>query len=43
MVTINCKSDMQETNYLIIEIYCELWKIVESFRVTKNDLDARPE
>lgn len=35
-------SEMGETDDRIIEIYCGLWKIEESFKVTKSDLEARP-
>lgn len=34
-----------ETDYdykKILEVYSSLWRIEESFRITKNDLDARP-
>ena len=35
-------SEMEESDDRIIEIYRGLWKIEESFRVTKSDLEARP-
>lgn len=35
-------SEYEETDDRIIEIYRGLWKIEESFRVTKSDLEARP-
>lgn len=35
-------SEMEETDDNIIEIYRGLWRIEESFRVTKSDLEARP-
>jgi hypothetical protein len=35
-------SEMDESDESIIEMYRGLWKIEESFRVTKNDLEARP-
>ena len=35
-------SEYQETSDRIIEMYRGLWKIEESFRVTKSDLEARP-
>lgn len=35
-------SEMDETDDRIIEMYRGLWKIEESFRVTKSDLEARP-
>jgi transposase len=35
-------SEMEETDDRIIEIYRGLWRIEESFRVTKSDLEARP-
>ena len=35
-------SEMQETDEDIIEMYRGLWKIEETFRVTKSDLEGRP-
>lgn len=35
-------SEYEEKDDRIIEIYRGLWKIEESFRVTKSDLEARP-
>lgn len=35
-------SEYQETSECIIEMYRGLWRIEESFRVTKSDLEARP-
>lgn len=35
-------SEMNESDDRIIEIYRGLWKIEESFRVTKSELEARP-
>lgn len=35
-------SEMEESDDRIIEIYRGLWKIEESFRVTKSELEARP-
>jgi transposase len=35
-------SEYEETDGRIIEMYRGLWKIEESFRVTKSDLEARP-
>jgi len=35
-------SEYEETSDRIIEMYRGLWKIEESFRVTKSDLEARP-
>jgi len=35
-------SEYQETSDRIIEMYRGLWRIEESFRVTKSDLEARP-
>jgi len=35
-------SEVDETDDKIIEIYRGLWKIEESFRVTKSNLEARP-
>lgn len=35
-------SEMDETDDRIIEMYRGLWRIEESFRVTKSDLEARP-
>ena len=35
-------SEYHETSDRIIEMYRGLWKIEESFRVTKSDLEARP-
>jgi len=35
-------SEMNETDDRIIEMYRGLWRIEESFRVTKSDLEARP-
>lgn len=35
-------SEMQEADDRIIEMYRGLWRIEESFRVTKSDLEARP-
>ena len=35
-------SEYEETKDRIIEMYRGLWKIEESFRVTKSDLEARP-
>jgi transposase len=35
-------SEMEETDESIIDMYRDLWKIEESFRVTKSDLEARP-
>jgi transposase len=35
-------SEMEETDDRIIDIYRGLWRIEESFRVTKSDLEARP-
>jgi len=35
-------SECEETSDRIIEMYRGLWKIEESFRVTKSDLEARP-
>ncbi|MDD4503625.1 MAG: IS1634 family transposase [Clostridiaceae bacterium] len=35
-------SEMKETDDRIIEMYRGLWRIEESFRVTKSDLEARP-
>ncbi|MBT2218667.1 IS1634 family transposase [Virgibacillus dakarensis] len=35
-------SEFEESDERIIEIYRGLWKIEESFRVTKSDLESRP-
>jgi transposase len=35
-------SEFEETDDKIIEMYRGLWRIEESFRVTKSDLEARP-
>ena len=35
-------SEYQETEENIIAIYRGLWRIEESFKVTKTDLEARP-
>jgi transposase len=35
-------SEYKETNDAIIDMYRGLWRIEESFRVTKSDLEARP-
>jgi len=35
-------SEFEETDDRIIEMYRGLWKIEESFKVTKSDLEARP-
>jgi hypothetical protein len=35
-------SELNETDDKIIEIYRGLWKIEESFKITKSDLEARP-
>ena len=35
-------NEYEETSDRIIEMYRGLWKIEESFRVTKSDLEARP-
>ncbi len=35
-------SEMSESDDRIIEMYRGLWRIEESFRVTKSDLEARP-
>lgn len=35
-------SELKKTDSEIIEIYRGLWKIEETFKVTKSDLDARP-
>jgi len=35
-------SEIEETDDRIIEMYRGLWRIEESFRVTKSDLEARP-
>ncbi|WP_010529451.1 IS1634 family transposase [Lentibacillus jeotgali] len=35
-------SEYQESDERIIEIYRGLWKIEESFKVTKSDLESRP-
>lgn len=35
-------SEMEETDDRVIEMYRGLWRIEESFRVTKSDLEARP-
>lgn len=35
-------SEYQETDDRIIDMYRGLWRIEESFRVTKSDLEARP-
>jgi hypothetical protein len=35
-------SEYEETDDRIIEMYRGLWKIEESFKVTKSDLEARP-
>ena len=35
-------SEYEETDDSIIEMYRGLWKIEESFRITKSDLEARP-
>lgn len=35
-------SEFQESDDKIIDIYRGLWRIEESFRVTKSDLEARP-
>lgn len=35
-------SELEETDQRIIDIYRGLWKIEESFKVTKSDLEARP-
>ncbi len=35
-------SEMEEADDRIIEMYRGLWRIEESFRVTKSDLEARP-
>jgi hypothetical protein len=35
-------SELEKTDEEIIEIYRGLWKIEESFKITKSDLEARP-
>lgn len=35
-------SEYQETDEKIVEIYRGLWRIEESFKITKTDLEARP-
>lgn len=35
-------SELDESDDNIIEIYRDLWKIEESFKITKSNLDARP-
>ena len=35
-------SEMEESDDRIIDIYRGLWRIEESFRITKSELDARP-
>ncbi|WP_339060290.1 transposase [Tepidibacillus marianensis] len=35
-------SEYQETDERIVDIYRGLWKIEESFKVTKSDLESRP-
>lgn len=35
-------SEMEESDERIIEMYRGLWKIEESFKVTKSDLESRP-
>lgn len=35
-------SELHQTDDKIIEIYRGLWKIEESFKITKSDLEARP-
>jgi len=35
-------SELDETDERIIEIYRGLWRIEESFKITKSNLDARP-
>lgn len=35
-------SEMDESDDVIIDMYRGLWKIEESFKVTKSDLEARP-
>ena len=35
-------SEFEETDERIVEIYRGLWKIEESFKVTKSDLESRP-
>lgn len=37
-----CTSKWNATDEWIIDTYKQLWKIEETFRVTKSDLDARP-
>jgi transposase len=35
-------SELEKTDEEIIEIYRGLWKIEESFKITKSDLESRP-
>ena len=35
-------SELEETDEKIIDIYRGLWKIEESFKITKSDLESRP-
>ncbi|MEG1931402.1 MAG: transposase [Anaerovorax sp.] len=35
-------SETEKSDYNIIDIYRGLWKIEESFRITKSELEARP-
>lgn len=35
-------SEYRETDHRILEIYRELWRIEESFKITKSDLKTRP-
>lgn len=35
-------SELEESDEKVIEIYRGLWKIEESFKVTKSDIEARP-
>lgn len=35
-------SEMEETNDRIIDMYRGLWRIEESFKITKSELEARP-
>ncbi|HBR01807.1 MAG TPA: transposase, partial [Ruminiclostridium sp.] len=35
-------SELQQTDGKIIDIYRGLWRIEESFKITKSDLEARP-
>ena len=35
-------SELEKTNEEIIDIYRELWRIEETFKITKSELEARP-